>query len=136
LPFCIAKMAPNNLYLPKFSGGLRPPSPPPGLRPWTPLGAAPPDPCQSSLGGASATSLAKASLRSATVPPLGQSVPPLEKYPRYASGQDPYLTFGTFAEIRRTSTGSSDYLSDLAAELLLCSRTSAISSFHLRSNIR
>ena len=41
------------LFSQNFSGGLRPPSPPQGLRPWTPLGAAPPDPRLSSLGGAS-----------------------------------------------------------------------------------
>ena len=38
----------------KKSGGLRPPNPPPGALPLDPaaLGAAPPDPCRSSLGGA------------------------------------------------------------------------------------
>ena len=47
------KITQNRPNLLKFSGGICPPSPPPGLRPWTPLGAVPPDPCCSSLGGAS-----------------------------------------------------------------------------------
>ena len=41
------------LQFPKnFPGGSAPLTPRQGLRPWTPLGAAPPDPCRSSLGGA------------------------------------------------------------------------------------
>ena len=55
--------APPNSILSKFSGGAPPPNPLPGLRPWTPLGAAPPDPCRSSLGGASAASVARCDLR-------------------------------------------------------------------------
>ena len=42
----------------KKSGGLRPPNPPPGLRPWTPLGAAPPDPRGAPSAALRATSLA------------------------------------------------------------------------------
>ena len=43
---------PNN-----FPGGSAPLAPRQGLCPWTPLGAAPPDPCRTSLGGASAASV-------------------------------------------------------------------------------
>ena len=42
-----------SLILFKKSGGLCPLTPRQGLCPWTPLGAAPPDPCRSSLGSAS-----------------------------------------------------------------------------------
>ena len=39
----------ETLFLQKFPGGLRPLTPRQGLRPWTLLGAAPPDPCRSLL---------------------------------------------------------------------------------------
>ena len=39
----------NTLFLENFPGGCAPLAPAKGLRPWTPLGAAPPDPCHSLL---------------------------------------------------------------------------------------
>jgi hypothetical protein len=68
------------LQFPKnFPGGSAPLAPRQGLRPWTPLGAAPPDPCRSSLGGAPRhlTRAARYLLAS-----LASSLPPM-KNPAY-----------------------------------------------------
>ena len=72
----------------KFSGGLRPPRPPPELGPWTPLGAAPPNPCRTSLSGASATSVGPLHLTGTTRfarLKTGEAQPPLAKNPGYVA---------------------------------------------------
>ena len=48
------KHAKSMMFLQKIFWGASPPNPPPGLRPWTPLGAAPPDPCRSLLASLAA----------------------------------------------------------------------------------
>ncbi len=47
--FVLVSLLPKMGFAASFSGGLRPLAPPQGLGPWTPQGAAPPDPCHSSL---------------------------------------------------------------------------------------
>ena len=63
-----------------FPGGSAPLAPRQGLRPWTPLGAAPPDPCRSSLSGATRrfgrTQNATGSLRSPVGYTTSQNVLP------------------------------------------------------------
>ena len=73
------------LQFPKnFPGGSAPLTPRQGLRPWTPLGAAPPDPRRSSLGGAPRhlTRAARYLLAS-----LASSLPPM-KNPAYGPGSE------------------------------------------------
>ena len=78
LSFCIAEIASKHLYFRKiFRGGLCTPNPPPGLRPWTPLGAAPPDPpCNPPERSARCACLARSRFASLTTGPPGKHMPP------------------------------------------------------------